>query len=102
MYKRALPIYIAATMATCSLVACSPPKQQLIAQCRSAALSEGRGRSLDPSDIGELTEACMMTKGYALKEDGPSCTDDAATAINPSCYYRNSLFGRLVARFSKD
>jgi hypothetical protein len=54
-----------------------------------------RGHSLDSSDVGELTEACMMTKGYELKEDGPRCTDDMRTATNPKCYYRNTLVGGL-------
>jgi hypothetical protein len=85
-----------------ALAACSPPKHETIALCQSKAILEGRDHSLDASDIGELTEACMLTKGYALKEDGPLCSDDAATAVNPKCYYRNTIMGRLVARFSAD
>jgi hypothetical protein len=84
------------------LGACSPPKQQTIASCKTMAVSQSHGHSLDSSDIGELTEACMMTKGYALKEDGPHCNDDIATATNAKCYYRDNLWGRLVARFSGD
>jgi hypothetical protein len=85
-----------------ALAACSPPKSETIALCQSKAVLEGRGHPLDASDIGELTEACMLTKGYALKEDGPLCSDNAATAVNPKCYYRNTVMGRLAARFSGD
>ncbi len=100
--KQDLAIYVVAIVATSSLVACSPPNRQTIALCQRTAISEGHGHSLDSSDVGELTEACMLNKGYALKEDGPHCSDDAATAANPKCYYRNNLFGRLAARFSAD
>jgi hypothetical protein len=95
-------ISIVAILVTATLIACSPPKRQTIALCQRKAISEGRGHSLDSSDIGELTEACMLTKGYALKEDGPLCSDNAATATNPNCYYPNTVLGRLGARFSKD
>jgi hypothetical protein len=70
--------------------------------CKATANSQGRGHALDPSDIGELTEACMLTKGYALKEDGPRCPDDAATPNNAECYYPNTVTGRLLARFFRD
>ena len=100
--RRFSAISIVAILVTVSLIACSPPKQQTIALCQSTAISEGRGHSLDSSDIGELTEACMLTKGYALKEDGPLCSDNVATATNPNCYYPNTILGRLGARFSKD
>jgi hypothetical protein len=91
-----------AIAASLAVAACSPPKQQTIAACKATAVLQSRGQSLDSSDIGELTEACMMTKGYALKEDGPRCTDDIATATSPKCYYRNNWVGRLAARFSGD
>jgi hypothetical protein len=44
----------------------------------------------------------MINKGYELKEDGPRCTDDIATATSPKCYYENNVFERLLRRFSKD
>jgi hypothetical protein len=92
----------AGLMIAVTLMACSPPKNQTIALCKTAAISQARGHALDSSDTAELTEACMLTKGYALKEDGPRCTDDAATASNPKCYYPNKFMGRLLARFSGD
>ena len=95
-------ISIVAILVTVTLIACSPPNRQTIALCQSTAISEGSGHSLDTSDVGELTESCMLTKGYALKEDGPLCSDNAATATNPNCYYPNTILGRLGARFSKD
>jgi hypothetical protein len=95
-------IGIVAIQVTTVLFACSPPQRQTIALCQSMAISGGRGHALDASDIGELTEACMLSKGYALKENGPLCTDDAASAANPNCYYPNTILGRLGALFSKD
>jgi hypothetical protein len=92
----------AALLIAATLAACSPPKSQTIAMCRATAISQARGHALDSSDTAELTEACMLTKGYVLKEDGPRCTDDAATASNPSCYYPNTVMGRLLARFFRD
>jgi hypothetical protein len=92
----------AALLIAATLAACSPPKSQTISMCRAAAISQARGHALDSSDTAELTEACMLTKGYALKEEGPRCTDDAATPSNPSCYYPNTVMGRLLARFSHD
>lgn len=92
----------AALFMAAALVACSPPKGPVIAMCKASAISEAGGHALNPSDIGELTEACMLTKGYALKEDGPHCSDDAATATNPKCYYPDTILGRLIARFSED
>lgn len=101
MRHTAAPIVVA-ICASAGLAACSPPKQQTIASCQAQAILLSRGHSLNSSDVGELTEACMITKGYELKEDGPRCTDDMATATNPKCYYRNNILGRLFVRFSKD
>ena len=91
---------IIVVMATLS--ACSPPQKQTLALCRDSAVSQSRGHSLESSDIGELTEACMLTRGYALKENGPHCTDDLTTAMNPKCYYRDNVFGRIQSQFSQD
>ena len=92
----------AALLLAAALTACLPPKNQTLTQCKAMASSQGRGHSLDSSDIGELTEACMLDKGYALKEGGPPCPDDAATPNNPICYYPNTFMGRLLERFSGD
>ena len=95
-------INIAAILVTTALIACVPPKRQTIALCQSTAISQGRGHSLDAADVGELTEACMLNKGYVLKENGGLCTDDVATAVNPNCYYPDTILGRLGAQFFKD
>jgi hypothetical protein len=95
-------ISILAVLGTTTLIACSPPTQQTLAACRSTAISEGRGHSLDVSDVGELTEACMLAKGYALKEDGALCSDNTTTTTNSNCYYPDTILGRLGARFFKD
>jgi hypothetical protein len=89
-------------LASALLAACSPPKQQSVDLCKADAVLKSRGHSLDSSDVGELTEACMLNKGYALKEAGRYCSEDMATATNANCYYRDNLFGRLAARFSGD
>ena len=90
----------AALLLAATVTACSPPKSQTLAQCKATASSQARGRSLDPSDIGELTEACMLNKGYALKEGSSRCPDNAATPNSMECYYPNTFTGRLLARFS--
>jgi hypothetical protein len=100
--RRTAALIVIAIWASQGLAACSPPKQQTIASCQAQAILQSRGHSLDSSDVGELTEACMMTNGYELKEDGPRCTDDMRTATNPKCYYRNTLVGRLSARLLGD
>ena len=76
------------------LPACSPPPH-LIEECRQKAIHEGVGHQLSSDDIGELTEACMLSKGFALREVGERCPEDAATAIDPKCYYRDNLLGRV-------
>ena len=93
---------IITVMVCATLAACSPPNKQAISKCQNDAVSKGRGLSLNSSDVGELVEACMISQGYVLKEDGPRCTDDMRTATNPGCYYRNDFIGRLIARFSRD
>ena len=83
------------------LLSCSPPPSTL-KMCQSQAVFQSRGRELAPDDTAELVEACMLSRGYVLKEDGPRCTDDSATASNPRCYYRNNLLGRISASLSAD
>jgi hypothetical protein len=81
------------------LPACSPPPQRLIEECRETAIHEGFGHQLNSDDIGELTEVCMASKGFALREIGKRCTADMPTAISPECYYRDNLFGRMSKVF---
>ena len=93
---------IITVIACATLAACSPPNRQAISKCENDAVAKSRGLSLESSDVGELVEACMISQGYALKEDGLRCANDMRTATNPGCYYRDDVIGRLIARFSKD
>lgn len=84
-----------AILAPAMIASCSPPTRHAIQLCYHNALAEGRGRSLTTSDIGELVEACMLDRGYALNEDNARCSDNLKTATNAACYYRNTFFGRM-------
>lgn len=84
------------------LLGCSPPPGRTLDICRARAQVEGQGKGLGSEDIAELVEACMLDRGWALKEAGPRCTDSTATANDPHCYYQNSFWGRLYAKFSGD
>jgi hypothetical protein len=59
-----------------SLPACSPPPQRLIEECRQTAIRESVDHQLNSDDIGELTETCMASKGFELRETGKRCTED--------------------------
>jgi len=59
------------------------------------------GLPLIPSDIGELVEECMAGKGFALIENSHECSSDFASAVNRTCYYRDTLLGRLYVRFKR-
>jgi len=86
------------TIASC---APAPPDQKTIAVCRATAAVRAKGMPLTSSDIGELVEECMSDKGFTVIENGRGCTSDYHTAVNRTCYYRNSLLGRLYARFGR-
>jgi hypothetical protein len=44
----------------------------------------------------------MLDRGWSLKEAGPRCTDSAATANDPHCYYQNDFWGRLYSKVTPD
>jgi hypothetical protein len=75
--------------------ACAPPDNRVIAACKVIAATKAQGHALISSDIGELIEACMLSKGFVLDETSPRCSDDMATAANPQCYRPNTVVGRL-------
>ncbi len=77
------------------LAGCAPPDPQIISQCRLAAIRQAKGHAVDSSDAGELIEACMMTKGFAVQEDGPGCEDDTKGPFTPACYYPDTMAGRF-------
>ncbi|MEP6829995.1 MAG: hypothetical protein ABI963_06625 [Rhizomicrobium sp.] len=37
----------------------------------------------------------MMTKGFAVQEDGPGCEDDTKGPFTPACYYPDTMAGRF-------
>jgi hypothetical protein len=77
------------------LAGCSPPDSHVIEICKATVAAEARGHALIPSDIGELIEACMLNKGFALDETSARCSDDLPTATNPQCYRPDTAIGRL-------
>ena len=80
------------------LAACSPPPRTL-AICKARAEVEVRDRGLGADDVSELIEACMLQRGWALREEGPRCSDTPATPFTLSCYYKNNLWGRTYSKF---
>jgi hypothetical protein len=82
-------------LAVLVVAACSPPPPA-IKQCQAQASAQARGHALDSTDVGELVEACMLNKGWALDENSAQCTDDYKTAVTPQCYYRDDFFGRAL------
>jgi hypothetical protein len=88
--------YLVLVCAVFPLAGCDRPDAQTLKVCRESAYQQGRGHQLIPSDFGELVEACMLAKGYALKETGKQCKDDFATATGARCYYPDTFSGRLA------
>jgi hypothetical protein len=84
------------------LDACAPPDPRAVSECRASAQKEGRGHALISSDIGELVEACMLAKGYLVKEGKKECSDDISGPMKAECYYPNTLTGRLWASLVSD
>ena len=78
-----------------------PPDPGIIKLCTASAVARARGFPADASDIGELVEECMSHRGYILRETGPRCGTDFATAVNPICYHRNTALGRFTAMFER-
>jgi hypothetical protein len=77
------------------LAGCSPPDSHLIAICKATVAVEARGHGLISSDIGELIEAGMLSKGFALDETSARCSNDLPTATNPQCYRPDTALGRI-------
>jgi hypothetical protein len=81
------------------LVGCGPPDQHTLQLCREAARAQARDHQLEASDEGEVIEARMLTKHYALKETENNCGDDFASATNARCYYRDTYISRILTDF---
>lgn len=89
----------AAVTALLCLAGCSRPAQHEVDVCKQIAIREGVGHQLNDDDVGELTEACMASKGFTLREAGKRCPDNQMTATKPGCYYRDNFLGRTSAVF---
>jgi hypothetical protein len=83
------------------LTGCAPPDQRVLDVCRDTAAVEARGHDLISSDIGELIEACMLSKGYVLEEATKRCGENLQTATDRRCYYRDTLLGHIFARLDR-
>lgn len=81
-----------------ALEGCNPPEQSALDQCQNTAAQRAKGRNLDPTDLGELIEECMSNKGFALDKDSNVCHHDSQSASKRTCYYSNSLLGRVFHR----
>src|SRR5581483_11503302 len=81
-----------------SLVACSPSPRTLEI-CKSRTEAEVQGKRVTADDVSELIEACMLQRGWALKEDGRRCSDTAATPQKLGCYYKDNFWGRMYLEF---
>ena len=88
-------------LATLLLMAgCSPPDQQILTSCRKSAAAKSAGFKLTPADIGELTEACMSSRGFSLQKSGRTCGHDLQSEVNRRCYIPDTRMGHLVAAFT--
>ena len=83
------------------LFGCSPQPDRALEICRARTQVEAQGRGLDPEDRAELVEACMLDRGWALREEGARCLDNATTPNNPQCYHPNTFWGWLYSRVRK-
>jgi hypothetical protein len=95
MIKIAIPAFALVTLS-----ACSPPPQSTLKECQAIAHQRGQGKGLTQADLGELTEACMADRGYALNRDSEQCRHDLDSETANRCYFRNDFIGRIGHQFS--
>jgi hypothetical protein len=89
---------LSAALAAIVLAGCGPVTDpRIVSECRLSAIREAQGHRLEASDVGELIEACMLAKGFAVRENSAECSDDIKGPINPTCYYPNTAPGRFAA-----
>ena len=92
---------VGAVFALLALSACSPPpSRETLKSCQDIARQRGAGKGLTQNDLGELTEACMVAKGYSLNRDSEQCRHDLISETANRCYYRNDLIGRIAHELS--
>jgi hypothetical protein len=88
---------LSAALVATVLAGCGPVTDpRIVSECRLSAIHEARGHRLEASDVGELSEACMLAKGFAVREKSAECSDDIKGPINPACYYPNTAPGRFA------
>lgn len=79
---------------------CSPPPEETLSECRTVAVQRGIGKNLSPDDLGELTEACMTSKGFTLNRDSDYCGHNRSSETARRCYYPNTAAGILTHQLS--
>ena len=79
---------------------CSPPREGVVSECRAIAAQRGAGKNLSQDDLGELTEACMATKGFTLNRDSEECSHNRTSEIARRCYYPSTIVGNLTHAFT--
>lgn len=77
------------------LAACGPPSQQTLKACQEVAAGRGAGKGLTKDDLGELTEACMLNRGYSLNRDSEQCQHNRHSETANRCYFRSDFLGRV-------
>jgi len=77
------------------LLGCNPPEQKVLANCEVTAANRASGQNLTKTDLGELTEACMASRGFILDKTGRSCAHDLSSQTNRSCYYPDTRWARF-------
>jgi hypothetical protein len=70
--------------------------------CKARASGEIGDRDFESTDRAELIEACMLQRGWALKEKGPRCTDSLTTSTDGGCYFPDTWWGKLLSQFTPD
>jgi len=79
------------------LAGCGAPSPRVVAECKETASRQAAGHHITPDDVGELTEACMMQRGFGVRESSQQCADDSSGPFSPRCYYYPAnIFGRAA------
>jgi len=92
--KLILPLALAASVA-----GCGEPEPTILDGCHQEAAEKGRHRGLNTRDLGELSEARMVRKGYVLNRNGEACTHDLPSQKANRCYYPDTWWARAYHRF---
>lgn len=92
-----LPSLASVMLAGLLLTGCGAPSPRVVLQCKERANRQAAGHQITGADIGELTEACMMERGFGVRESGGECADDVSGPFDARCYYYPAnIFGRAA------